>query len=145
LETTFEGMSNLGKNYFQNLFKVETQASIEEVVQVAQYFPRFVDEADNRLLMEEVTEKELLEVLHSFQKDKIPGPDGWTIEFFLGCYEVLGPDLLKMIEDTRISGRIPQSLNSTFLALIPKTDNLETLDDFNQSLFAIVPIRSFQK
>jgi hypothetical protein len=123
-------MSRLGKNYFQNLFKAETQASIEEVVQMAQLFPRFVDEADNRLLMEEVMEKELLEVLHSFQKDKIPGPDGWTIEFFLGCYEILGQDLLKMIEDTRISGRIPQSLNSTFLALIPKTDNPETLDDF---------------
>jgi hypothetical protein len=73
LETTFEGMSKLGKNYFQNLFKEETQVSIEEVVQVAQFFPRFVEEEDNRLLMEEVTEKELLEVLHSFQKDKIPG------------------------------------------------------------------------
>ena len=80
--------------------------------------------------MEEVMKKKLLEVLHSFQKDKFPGPDGWTVEFFLGCYEILGQDLLKMREDTRISGRIPQSLNSTFLALIPKTNNLETLDDF---------------
>jgi hypothetical protein len=97
---------------------------------VAQFFPIFVEEADNRLLMEEVTEKELLEVLHSFQKDKSPGPDGLTIEFFLGCYEIVGPDLLKMIEDTRTSSRIPQSLNSTFLALIPKMDNPETLDDF---------------
>jgi len=35
LENTFEGMSSLGKNYFQNHFKAETQASIEEVVQVA--------------------------------------------------------------------------------------------------------------
>jgi hypothetical protein len=52
LETFFEGMPILGKNYFQNLFKVETQASIEEVVQVAQYFPRFVEEEDNHFLME---------------------------------------------------------------------------------------------
>jgi hypothetical protein len=96
-------MSNLGKKYFQNLFKTETQASIEEVAQVAQFFPRFFDEADNRLLMEEFTEKELLEVLHSFQKDKILGPDGWTIDFSLGCYEVLGPNFLNMIEDTIIS------------------------------------------
>jgi hypothetical protein len=68
LETTFEGMSKLGENYFQNLFKAEAQVSIEEVVQVAQFFPRFVEEADNQLLVEEVREKELLEVLHSFQK-----------------------------------------------------------------------------
>jgi hypothetical protein len=103
LETTFEGMSKLGKNYFENIFKAETQASIEEVVQVDHFFPRFVEEADNRLLMEEVPEKELLEVLHSFQKEKIPGLDGWTIEFFLVYYEIIGTDLLNMVEDTRIS------------------------------------------
>jgi hypothetical protein len=130
LETSFEGMSTQGKNYFQNLFKADSQATIEEVVKVAQYFPRFVEEEENHYLMEEVTEKELLEVLHSFQKDKSPGPDGWTIEFFLGCYEIIGTDLLKMVEDTRISGRIPQSLNSTFISLIPKMDNPETLDEF---------------
>ena len=74
---------------------------------MAQYFPRFLDEEDNHLLMSEIIEKELLEVLHSFQKDKSPCLDGWTIEFFLGCYEIIGTDLLKMVEDTRISGRIP--------------------------------------
>ena len=57
MENTFEGLSSLGKNYFQNLFKVETQASIEEVVQVAQLFPSFVDEAVNRLLVKVVKEK----------------------------------------------------------------------------------------
>jgi hypothetical protein len=32
LETTFDGMSRLGKKHFQELFKAENQASIEEVV-----------------------------------------------------------------------------------------------------------------
>jgi hypothetical protein len=123
-------MSLLGKNYFKNLFKADRQATIEEVVKVAQYFPRFVEEEDNRLLMSKITEKELLEFLDNFQKDKSPGPDGWTIEFFLGCYEIIGTDLLKMVEDTRISSRIPPSLNATFIALIPKTDTPETLDEF---------------
>jgi hypothetical protein len=57
--------------------------------------------------MREIIEKELLEVLHSFQKDKSLGLDSWTIEFFLGCYEIIGTDLLKLVEDTRISGCIP--------------------------------------
>ena len=42
-------------------------------------FLRFVEEEDNHSLMEEVTEEELKEALHSFQKDKSPGPDEWTI------------------------------------------------------------------
>lgn len=44
LETSFEGLSLLGKNHFKNLFKANNQATIEEVVKVAQFFPRFVKE-----------------------------------------------------------------------------------------------------
>jgi hypothetical protein len=40
--------------------------------------------------MEEVSQEELKESLHSFQKYKSTGPDRWTIEFFLGLYDILG-------------------------------------------------------
>jgi hypothetical protein len=59
-------------NTSKPLFKAEERASIVEVVRLAQLFPRFVEEEDNRSLMEEVSEEELKEALHSFQKDKIP-------------------------------------------------------------------------
>ena len=52
-----------------------------------------MEEEDNQILMDEVTEEELKVVLQSFQKDKSPSPDGWTIEFFLELYELLGSDL----------------------------------------------------
>jgi len=97
---------------------------------MAQMFPRFVDDEGNMHLMREASEEELKEVLLSFQKDKSPGPDGWSIEFFLELFEILGVDLLKVVEDTRTSGRIPASFNSTFLALIPKSDSPQTLNDF---------------
>lgn len=93
-------------------------------------FPRFVDEDGNRELMKAISEEELKEVLGSFQKDKSPGPDGWMIEFFLDLFEFLGPDLMAVIEDSRVSGRIPASFNSTFIALIPKADNAESLNEY---------------
>ena len=68
--------------------------------------------------------------MRRFQKDKSPGPDGWTIEFFLGLHDMIDPDLLQVIEDTHISGRIPASFNSTFIALIPKSDNPSIFNDF---------------
>jgi hypothetical protein len=80
--------------------------------------------------MEEVTIEELKEVMRSFQKDKSPGPYGWTIEFVLGFFDLLGQDILKLVEEIRITGQMPLSLNSTFIALIPKKDNPDTLDDF---------------
>ena len=81
-------------------------------------------------LMEEVSEEELKETLNIFQKDKIPGPDGWKVEFFLAGYDTIGPYLLKLVEETRVNGILHLPLNSTFLALIPKKDNLESLEDY---------------
>ena len=93
-------------------------------------FPRFVDEEENRDLVKALTEEELKEVLGSFQKDKSLGPDGWTIDFFLGLFDILGRDLLQVVEDSRLAGWIPASFNSTFIALIPKSDNATSLNDF---------------
>ena len=91
---SFEEKARCGVNHFQHLFKAPLQASIEEVIRLAQMFPRFVDEAGNRDLMMEVLEKELKEVMGSFQKDKSLGLDGWTIDFFLDLFDILGKDLL---------------------------------------------------
>jgi hypothetical protein len=104
--------------------------SIAEIVQVARLFPRFVEEEDNQKLMAVVTEKELLEVIHSFQKGKSLGPDGWPIEFYLGFFDLMGHDVLKVVEESRVNGHIHDPLNSTFISLIPKTDNPSSFDDF---------------
>jgi len=129
-EHTFEGMAKTGKNFFQDLYKAKNKATIEEVIQVVQHFPGFTSEEYNRMLMEKVTLEELKNVMDNFQKDKIPGPDGWTIEFFMGFFDLIGQDLLSLVEETRISGQMPLSLNSTLIALIQKKDNTNTLDDF---------------
>ena len=80
--------------HFQQQFKAPHQATIEEVIRLAQMFPCFVEEEGNRALMREVTEEELKKVMGNFQKDKSPGPDGWTIDFFLDLFDILGKDLL---------------------------------------------------
>ena len=80
--------------------------------------------------MEEVTKEELKAILHSFQKDKIPRPDGWTVEFLLASYDIIGHDLLHLVEETRINGLLHHPLNSTFLSLIPKKDKPEILEDY---------------
>ena len=47
--------------------------------------------------MEEVSEEELKATLNNFQKDKILGPDGWIVEFFLVGYDTIGPGLLQLV------------------------------------------------
>jgi hypothetical protein len=117
--SSFKGLNQLGKNYFQSLFKAASQSTITEIFKVVGFFPRFVYDEVNKTLMEEFLEKEL-EVLCIFQKDKSLGLEGWLIQFFLGLFEWIGSDILKVVEESRREGHIHAPLNTTFIALIPK-------------------------
>jgi hypothetical protein len=83
-----------------------------------------------RLYFVPVDQSELKAVLTLFKHDKSPGPDGWTVEFFLHFFDLVGVDLLEMVEETRTKGISAGGLNSTFLALIPKVNNPQTFGDY---------------
>jgi hypothetical protein len=104
--------------------------SIDVVLQMALLFPCFVEEEENAYLMEKVSELELKVVLHSFQKDKSPRPDGWSMDFFVGIYDCISLDILKFIEESRVNGCIHPPFNATFIDLIPKQDAPESLDEY---------------
>ena len=74
----------------------------------------------NDSLNQEFSEEELNNILHSFQKSKIPGLDGFTLEFFLGFYDLIKEDILKVVIESQQSEKVLGGMNSTFLALIPK-------------------------
>ena len=70
-------------------------------------------------------------ILSHFSKDKaIPGPDGRMTELFLHFFELLGDEITLVVKESRLLGKIPTSLNATFLFLIPKKDNPDTLSNF---------------
>jgi hypothetical protein len=85
---------------------------------------------DNEMLMAEVSKEELKGILHSFQKYKSLGPNGWTIEFFLVFLELIGDDHIQVVEESRLSGHIHPPINATFIALIPKTDHPTSFEHF---------------
>jgi hypothetical protein len=89
-------------------------------------FPRIVTEDEVVNLENPSTSEEILEVLKGFTKDKSPGPNGWTVDFF----EFVGRDLLDVLEETRLRGEVTRPNNSNFLALIPKVNSPVTFSDF---------------
>jgi hypothetical protein len=74
----------------------------------------------NTIMEVEVIGEELKSILGSFKKEKILGPNGWTMEFYLGFYEFLEKDLLHVIDESRRSGNIWSAMNATFITSIPK-------------------------
>lgn len=77
-----------------------------------------------------ITLNEIKTVLEGFSLSKIPGPNGWTIEFFLSFFDLVGWDLLVVAEESRHKGHVSGALNATFISLIPKCDNPKSFDNF---------------
>ena len=56
-----------------------------------------VTEAENELLQREFKEQEVLACLKMCAIDKAPGPDGYTMGFFIKCWDVVKKDIIKYL------------------------------------------------
>lgn len=123
-------MARLANEHFKSIYKVPCEVNILEIMWVAELFPRFVEQEDTENLMIVVSKEELEATIKWFKKDKSPGPYGWTIEFHIAFFDILGDDLLRIVEDCRRIGNIPSAIKSTFIALISKSDSPTSFNDF---------------
>jgi len=75
-------------------------------------------------------EEEVLRCLKQCATDKAPRPDGFTMGFYIKCWEVVKGDIMETFQHFHEQGRFERSLNSTFIALIPKKKGAKELRDF---------------
>lgn len=52
--------------------------------------------------------------------DKAPGPDGFTMGFFIMCREVLKHDIMGVFYNFHSHGLFEKNFNAAYIALIPK-------------------------
>ena len=110
-------------HHFESLFQEESDLHIPEIVESAGYFPTSISVDDNSDLMIPVNLQEIQFILSINKNDKNPGPDEIPVEVYRCIFYVLGEDLLRVIDFSPISGKIPAVFNSTFIALIPNNDH----------------------
>jgi hypothetical protein len=92
-------------SYFEQMYKVDRIPTLPEQVSTASLYPKLVTDAEASELFKQVTLSELKDILFHFKKERSPGPDGWTTEFFCHFFDLVGPDLLQMVEDTASKAR----------------------------------------
>lgn len=65
-----------------------------------------------------------------YATDKAPEPDGFTMGFFIKCWEVVKYDIMNVFHNFHEEDMFERSFNATFITLIPKKKSAKELKDF---------------
>jgi len=123
-------LKDLDKAHLASIYKDDGGTCIFQQLKVVLLYPRMIPIEIISNLTCLVTLEGIELSFKSFKKDWSLGPDGWPVEFYLHFFNLLGFELLSAVDSTRVSRFIPPSLNTTFLALIPKLDKPRTFVDY---------------
>ncbi|WMV48673.1 hypothetical protein MTR67_042058 [Solanum verrucosum] len=63
-------------------------------------------------------------------RDSVLGPDGYTMGFFVNCWEIVKGDLMSTMQNFHSQEFFEKSFNATYIALIPKKSGAKELRDF---------------
>lgn len=64
-----------------------------DIVEITRHIPKLVTPEHNIMLMRCIEHDEVEEVVLRMEKGKAPGPDGFTIDFFHSCWDLVKEEL----------------------------------------------------
>lgn len=107
------------RNYFIKLF-TSSSPSQDDLIQCTEVLEPKVTESMNDYLNKSYTKEEDFKALQQMGPLKSPGLYGFGARFYQNHLETMGEDICNVVLKTLHSNGMNQSLNSSYLALIPK-------------------------
>eukprot|EP00253_Pinus_taeda_P023477 PITA_23477 len=116
--------------HFRNITRENNPDREQSIKEITRHIPKLVSREDNINRNRPVTEEEVSKVLKDMQNGKVLGPDGFNVDFFKACWDIVKQDILNVVEDSKGSKTILKALNASFFSLIPKQDSAQMADKY---------------
>ena len=121
-------VKRLVKNCFSDLFAKDSVCK-DCVDEMTNHVPS-LSCGQRQALEKPLTLKELSMALNSFERGKAPGIDGLPVEFSTAFWDILGPEVLLVLQESLHSGILPLSCRRTMVCLLPKSDDLRQIKNW---------------
>eukprot|EP00253_Pinus_taeda_P008591 PITA_08591 len=129
--TKFFHRSTMVNRAHNRIYSIKDEGDREQSIRViSKHIPKLVTREENFNLIRPVSKEEVSEVLKEMQTGKVLGSDGFNVDFFKACWNIVKHDVLNVVEDSRRNKTILKELNTTFISLIPKQELDQTPDRF---------------
>ncbi|GJS15443.1 RNA-directed DNA polymerase, eukaryota [Tanacetum coccineum] len=93
-------------------------------------FPRHLNSIQKADIEAEVSNEEIKRAIWDFGIDKSPRPDGFTFGFYRHFWKLIDKDVISAVKHFFQCGFIPKGVNSSFIALIPKSLDAKMVKEF---------------
>lgn len=117
--------------HFQKFLQVQDQSSKADSLPMLQdliYYRCSPDSAAG--LVAPVSAEEIISAIRALPNDKVSGPDGYTKEFFVAAWPVVGAEFIISVHSFFLFGFLPTGVNATILSLIPKIEDAQRMKDY---------------
>ena len=111
------------RDYYEQLYGNKMD-SLEEMDRFLEKFNLLrLNQEEIEIMNNPIISTEMEAVTKNLQKNKSPGPDSFTGEFYETFREELMPILLKLFQNMAEEGTLPNSFYKATITLTPKPDN----------------------
>ncbi|PNX71458.1 ribonuclease H, partial [Trifolium pratense] len=114
--------------YYKNLFGTNTV--LQDSLLTEEVIPKLVNDEVNALMTVLPSHDEIKAAVFALNKDSAPGPDGFGASFFQHYWDIVKNDVFSAVLEFFTSSWILPGFNSNIIALLPKTPDASSIDQY---------------
>ena len=124
-----EDIKNFIRSGFEEIYSTSLVYAPRDTPFISQWQLRLTEE-EKEVISGGASDEEIRGALWTLKPFKAPGPDGMHAGFFRRFWPIVGRSVIREVQKIFANRKVPEFLNCTHIALIPKNQGPETLGSY---------------